>query len=292
MMSEYDVLHSSTSSVSAASLSKLQEKSPSIPSIDSHIHLDQYDDDAIRQMMQSLPNHQVESIIAVSMNKDSCQRIELLSRQYPGLVYPAYGYHPEQPLPSRQQTSELLEWIESRMNQLVAVGEIGLPYYLRQELAAREEKLDEAGYIQLLEQYLQLAAKHDKPVVLHAVYEDADTVCQLLEEYRIRRAHFHWFKGSAATVKRMAQHGYHISFTPDIAYEPEIRELAALYPRELVMAETDGPWPFEGPFTGQSTHPRMTADVCREWAAIQGLSEYEARQILYANTCNFYQLNG
>jgi len=292
MMSEPYSLHSSASSVSAASVSKLQEESPSIPSIDSHIHLDQYDDDAIRQMMQSLPDHQVESVIAVSMNKDSCQRIEQLSRQYPGLVHPAYGYHPEQPLPSRQQTSELLEWIELRMNQLVAVGEIGLPYYLRQELDERGEKLDEAGYIQLLEQYLQLAAKHDKPVILHAVYEDADTVCQLLEDYRIRQAHFHWFKGSAVTVERMARQGYHISFTPDIVYESEIRELAAVYPRELVMAETDGPWPFEGPFTGQSTHPRMTADVCREWAVIQGLSEYEARQILYANTCAFYQLNG
>lgn len=261
------------------------------PLIDSHIHLDQYGDDEIQQMMQSLPEHQVESVVAVSMNMDSCQRTQQLALRYPGFVHPAYGYHPEQPLPDDQQTLQLLEWLEARIGSAVAVGEIGLPYYLRQELAGQGQALDEDGYISLLEQYLQLAARHDKPVVLHAVYEDADTVCQLLEQYSIQRAHFHWFKGSEATIRQMAWRGYHISFTPDIVYESEIRRLAALYPRELVMAETDGPWPFEGPFAGQSTHPRMAADVCRTWAEIQGLSEPEARQMLYANTCAFYRLN-
>lgn len=52
------------------------------------------------------------------------------------------------------------------------------------------------------------------PIILHAVYEDADTVCDLLEKYKVSRAHFHWFKGSDETMKRMMKNGYYISIAP------------------------------------------------------------------------------
>lgn len=263
-------------------------KSVYAPLIDSHIHLDQYQDQVIEQIIQSLPEYQIESLITVSMNLSSCQRNEKLSQQYPSVVRPAYGYHPEQPLPSSQELETLLLWIEQRVDQIVAIGEIGLPYYLRQEAIARGEKLDEQGYIDVLSALLQLAAFYHKPVILHAVYEDAETACDLLEQYGVTQAHFHWFKGYPATIQRMIERGYHISFTPDIEYEAEIQQLATLYPRHLVMAETDGPWEFEGSFAGQMTHPRMTAHVAQTWAKIQQLSEQEARHLLYQNTVSFY----
>ncbi|MNN47908.1 putative deoxyribonuclease YcfH [compost metagenome] len=88
----------------------------------------------------------------------------------------------------------------------------------------------------------------------------------------------------------MIDRGYHISFTPDILYEPEIRDLARRYPPELVMAETDGPWPFEGPFAGRPTHPAMIHDVAAAWGALQGYSLAEAEAILTPNTRHFYHL--
>ena len=88
----------------------------------------------------------------------------------------------------------------------------------------------------------------------------------------------------------MANNGYYISFTPDILYEEEIRAMASRYPDHLVMTETDGPWPFEGPFTGQMTHPRLTASVASAWAELKGLSILEARRILYENAARLYRL--
>ena len=49
----------------------------------------------------------------------------------------------------------------------------------------------------------------------------------------------------------MADNGWFVSVTPDVAYEAEIQELAARYPIGQLMAETDGPWPFEGKFAGR-----------------------------------------
>lgn len=258
------------------------------PLIDSHIHLDQYDDPKIEQMIRSLADLNIQSLISVAMNLSSCQRTEQLAQRYPSIVQPAYGYHPEQPLPDAQELQTLLLWIEQRMDQLIAIGEIGLPYYHRLEAIERGELLDEQGYQDVLSALLQLTARYDKPVILHAVYEDAAIACDLLEQYGITKAHFHWFKGYPETIQRMIHNGYSISFTPDIQYEQEIQQLAAVYPAHLVMVETDGPWPFEGSFAEQMTHPMMTADVCREWAKIQGLTEKEARQILYQNTLSFY----
>jgi len=258
--------------------------------IDAHIHLEQYDAETIQQMLKELPERGIEALLAVSMNLESCLRTERLVQRFPDIIKPAYGFHPEQPLPKEDELKTLLEWIENRAGKFAAIGEIGLPYYSRLEAHERGEEFDSEPYIVVLDTFLGLAAKLQKPVVLHAVYEDALIVCDLLEKHEIHRAHFHWFKGPEEAVRRMIANGYYISFTPDIVYEPEIQELARRYPPELVMAETDGPWPFEGPFAGRTTHPSMILDVAAAWGSLHGISPSQAEKILTANSVKFYEL--
>jgi TatD DNase family protein len=116
-------------------------------------------------------------------------------------------------------------------------------------------------------------------------------VCDLLEKHGIKKAHFHWFKGSHSTVERMIQAGYYISITPDVLYEEEIRTLVREYPIALLMVETDGPWPFEGPFAGQKTHPRMIHAVIEQIALLKGLPVVEAAHTLLNNTKQFYGIS-
>ncbi len=259
--------------------------------IDAHIHLEQYARPDVESILGELPEMGIEALVAVSMNLDSCIRTELLAAQYPAVVRPAYGFHPEQPLPTKEELAVLMEWIGSRpADDFIAVGEIGLPYYSRAEALARGEAFEMEPYIELLDTLLGLAARLGKPVVLHAVYEDALIACDLLEKHGIELAHFHWFKGPEAAITRMMARGYFISFTPDILYEPDIQELARRYPPELVMAETDGPWPFEGVFAGRPTHPSMIHDVAEAWGAQHGYSPRQAEDMLTANTVRFYNL--
>ncbi|WP_438495671.1 TatD family hydrolase [Paenibacillus sp. IHBB 3054] len=256
--------------------------------IDAHIHLEQYTDMELESMLLELPGLDIESLIAVSMNLDSCIRTQKIAALYPVQVKPAYGFHPEQPLPQETELYALLDWIERHAGEMTAVGEIGLPYYTRAEALERGEAFEMEPYIRLLDTLLGLATRLNKPVVLHAVYEDALTACDLLEKHGITRAHFHWFKGPEEAIVRMIERGYHISFTPDILYEPEIRDLALRYPPKLVMAETDGPWPFEGPFAGKPTHPAMIREVAAAWGALHGYSASQAAAMLTANTARFY----
>lgn len=250
--------------------------------IDAHIHLDRYQDEEIKRIV--LDSAHIEALISVSFHMDSSKRNLLLSQKYQK-VKPAFGYHPEQALPSENELKGLLNWMDDHHDEMIAIGEVGLPYYLRQE-----QGISLAPYLEVLEVFISKAKKWDKPIVLHAVYDDAPLVCDLLEKYSVSKAHFHWFKGDQKTIDRMIRNGYHISITPDVVYEQEIQQLVSVYPLELMMVETDGPWPFEGPFAGEMTHPNMMEESIKKMALLKNLSAAEVSAVLHQNTKGFYQL--
>ncbi len=247
--------------------------------IDAHIHLDQYQENEIPALLEK-----AEHVIAVSMNLASCEKTWMLSKTYKN-VKAAFGFHPEQALPSKMEMDALFDWIRQHAHEMIAIGEVGLPYYLKQE-----KNIDYRPYTALLESFILLAKEIDKPIVLHAVYEDAALACDLLERHQVTKVHFHWFKGDEIVVERMIQNGYFISVTPDCTYEEEIQQLITKYPIELIMVETDGPWPFEGPFDNKRTSPWMMNHSVEVIASIKGLSTQEAAKIITQNTKSFYNL--
>ncbi|MGD8188392.1 TatD family hydrolase [Brevibacillus ginsengisoli] len=274
-----------------------------IKAIDAHIHLDKYDEpfhltdmnsEAVTlqaaQLVKGLATSPIKALIAVSMNQRSCLTVRRLQQQFPKQVFAAYGYHPEQELPSEAELNWICDFIRANRQEIVAIGEVGLPYYKRTEAEQTGQAFTIEPYCQLLEQFIQLSKEVNKPIVMHAVYEDADIACDLLEKHQVSAAHFHWFKGSDSTITRMIRNGYRVSITPDVLYEEEIQALVSKYPLELLMAETDGPWPFEGPFSGLMTHPRMVIDVIQRIAELKGLSIDETARTIFANTQQFYQL--
>lgn len=256
---------------------------------DTHIHLEQYGaraDSLLRESREA----GVEALVAVSMNLESCRRTAALAAAHPDLVRPAYGFHPEQPLPDAAALDALFQWIgrEREKGGAFAVGEVGLPYYTKREALQAGLAFDEQPYVALLERFMACAARWDAPVVLHAVYEDAHKALDMLERHRVRRAHFHWFKGDAEAVRRIVRGGYYVSFTPDCLYDEETKPLIGQFPLELMLTETDGPWPFEGPFSGRDTHPSMVRCVVGQIAETHGLTAAEAAEALARNAATLY----
>jgi len=264
-----------------------------LPCIDAHIHLDLYNEAERESMLAKEFDGPVAGMVAVSMHLHSSKINRSLAQRFPGKVYPAYGYHPEQPMLRAEEKDELFAWIRARHSsgEKFAIGEVGLPYYTRSEAEKNGTPFDEAPYLALLEQFAALASELDRPIILHAVYEDADKAIRILERQQVRRAHFHWFKGREETVQRMIANGYLISITPDVDYEEEIQSLVRQYPLPLLMAETDGPWPFEGVYTGRLTVPSMAADVPLHIAQIKSESAAAVANALLKNTKQFYEID-
>lgn len=248
--------------------------------IDSHIHVDQYEGEEKHRLLIDVENgKEIQGLIAVSMNYQSCLETLSLAKRY-SFVHPAIGFHPEQPI-HKEECEKIYKLIEDHVEEIVAIGEVGLPYYLRKE----DEHVAINSYISVLQQFVELASKYDLPIILHAVYEDADIVCDLLEKYKVSRAHFHWFKGSEATMKRMMRNGYYISITPDVLYKEKIKKVVSYYPLEYMMVETDGPWEFQDDVM---THPSMIREVLKEISVIKNISVDKVAETIYENTIQFY----
>lgn len=252
--------------------------------IDSHIHFDLYTPEEQKQIIKSMDKFQIDCLITVSENLESAKSNLALSNTY-NFIHPAFGFHPEQTLPSEKEIAQLTEFILANEHEMIAIGEVGLPYYLR-----RETNLEQEKYIDLLEHFIMLAKRTRKPIILHAVYEDAPIVCSLLEKHSIVKAHFHWFKGEDKMIERMLSNGYFISVTPDIVYKPKIQHIVMQYPLEQLMVETDGPWPFSGPFENKQTHPKMMHESVKMIASLKQIDKTAVYQQLYKNTRDFYVL--
>lgn len=254
--------------------------------IDSHIHLDQYEDVEIKAILDK--ESSIEALITVSMNLQSCQRNLSLAEKY-ACVKPAFGYHPEQLLPSETELCELLDWMEVHKDKVAAIGEVGLPFFMRAEKKVTPSEYDR--YIELLEIFIKFAKKLDKPIALHAVYSDAPVVCDLLEKHSFSKAHFHWYKGDQKTTERMIENGYFASVTPEVVYdEEESVNLVQTFPLNQLLLETDGPWPFEGPFTGQRTNPKMIKESLRKIADLKRMNFHEIVQQTLQNAKIFYNI--
>jgi TatD DNase family protein len=256
---------------------------------DAHIHLERYGDRAESLVRESV-SAGVGALVAVSMDLASSERTAALAEEFPDVVRPAYGFHPEQDIPGDAEIDALFAWMERRAasGERFAVGEVGLPYYSRLEAASTGRPFDEAPYVRLLERFVAFAVRFDLPLALHAVYEDAHKACDALEAAGARRAHFHWFKGDERAIERIVRGGWRVSFTPDCLYDPETRPLLGRFPLASVLTETDGPWPFEGPYEGRETHPAMIRDVTGAIAKAYGLSPEEAAATLARNAERLY----
>jgi TatD DNase family protein len=56
-------------------------------------------------------------------------------------------------------------------------------------------------------------------------------------------------------------------------YEEETRDIAAWYSLELILAETDGSWPFEGPFTKSlNGSVAIITDIVNRLKLVKGLN--------------------
>lgn len=244
---------------------------------DAHIHLEQYSDAAIEQFVR---DPQLVHMTAVSMDLSSSIRTLKIKEKYPDKIFAACGFHPEQ---EAQDIEPLIQFILEHIDQIDAIGEIGLPYYVKKNSTAISENI--------LRKMLEIAADWQKPVILHAVREDVAKMFAYLQEYNIKKAHFHWIKVDNSMLEHLANTGYYVSFTPDIWYNDETAQIAAQYPLPFIMAETDGPWQFEGPFSGIPTSPKLVKKVIERLAKIRKMDEVNLANQLFKNSTSFFQVD-
>ncbi len=171
----------------------------------------------------------VEAIVGVGMTIESNQEILSLARQYPGLVYPAIGYHPWEI--RRELVDRSLAFIDKHLPACVALGEVGLDYKARVKKPLQRE---------VLSRLLELACLHQKATILHCRFSHQRTL-ELLEGSGVQKAVFHWYSGSVEILRTIVDRGYSISATPALEYSPPHRAAVHYAPLDRILIETDSP---------------------------------------------------
>lgn len=121
--------------------------------------------------------------------------------------------------------------------RLVAVGEIGLDYFVPELLASPLRERQEYFYLA----QLKLARKHDLPVLLH-VRRSADRVLKGLRDIG-GHGIAHAFNGSEQQAQAFVALGFKLGFGGALTYERalQLRRLAASLPLASLVLETDAP---------------------------------------------------
>lgn len=233
--------------------------------IDSHIHLDadQYADMA--GLIKRARGAGVTAAVAPGTGPGSNQRVMELAIRFPDFVHGAIGFHPERFELTDDDADATLAIIRERRGSLCAVGEVGLPYY--GDNAARAEVRERGRKI--LARFAEAAANADLPLILHCPHETAAQALHIIRNAQVRRAVFHWHKSDEPTTRAILEAGYFISLTPEVVYRDRDQALARIVPLSRIMVETDGPWPYKGPFAGRETEPAMVADAVAAIARIK-----------------------
>ncbi|AXK39172.1 TatD family hydrolase [Crenobacter cavernae] len=243
--------------------------------IDSHCHLDAPELDAIRdaavaEARAAGVGRIVVPAVAVS-NFDST----LAMRERYGCPI-AFGLHP---IYVDTHLDDHLGQLDAAIvaHKPVAVGEIGLDFYLPELDAKRQETL-------FVEQ-LKLARRHDLPVILH-VRRSQDRVLKYLREQKVESGIAHAFNGSEQQAGAFLRQGFRLGFGGAMTYSGSrrIRTLAATLPLSAIVLETDSPDIRPQWAQGWPNRPANVAAFAAELAALRGIPFCEVARATTANT--------
>ena len=204
--------------------------------IDTHCHLDArefaHDVDAVRQRARE---RGVGQIVIPAVDVHNFAAVRDLAHRH-GDSY-ALGIHP---LCSPGAGAADLQALECALDAgrsdpaLVAVGEIGLDYFVPELDADHQEAL--------LREQLRLARRFDLPVLLH-VRRSVDRVLKALRELPVPGGIAHAFNGSEQQARQFIAMGFKLGFGGTLTFDRalQVRRLAQALPPEAIVTETDAP---------------------------------------------------
>ncbi|MEY3944480.1 MAG: putative deoxyribonuclease YjjV [Pseudomonadota bacterium] len=208
--------------------------------IDTHCHLDAPEFAPDRaQVRHSARDAGVGLCVLPAVQRRDWAGVQALAAEH-GDAY-ALGIHP---LYVSQAQSDDLDALDEALSKarhdprLVAVGEIGLDYFVT-ELCTPEMR--ERQWQFYLAQ-LRLAQKYGLPVILH-VRRSADMLLKGLRQVKVAGGIAHAFNGSAQQAQAFIDLDFALGFGGAMTYEraTALRELARTVPEHVLVLETDAP---------------------------------------------------
>jgi TatD DNase family protein len=264
--------------------------------IDTHCHLDAPEFGAeIGAVRERALRHGVRHCVIPAVEVANFDTVRALAHQF-GDSY-ALGIHPLYVGRAGDADLAALDLALTRHRDdphLVAVGEIGLDYFVPELNTSPLKERQEAFYREQLKQ----ARNHGLPVILH-VRRSADALLRLLREMAPPggwRGIAHAFNGSAQQAQAFIDLGLKLGFGGAVTYDRalQLRRLAAELPLEALVLETDAPdipphWLYvtaEQRAAGQSRRRNEPGELPQIGAVVAGLRGMSVEALALATSRN------
>tara|TARA_R110002020_G_scaffold174401_2_gene365856 strand:- start:269 stop:1006 length:738 start_codon:yes stop_codon:yes gene_type:complete len=142
----------------------------------------------------------------------------------------ALGMHP---LMAESHLEEFPLFYEC-FNNTSYIGEVGLDFSIN-GIKTRNQQINSFKKI--------LEAVGNKPKVLSIHSRRAEKeVLQLLKDYQIRNAIFHWYSGGLKLIDQIIDSGYFFSVNPAMIQSESGKKIINRIPKEFILTESDGPF--------------------------------------------------
>lgn len=239
--------------------------------LDSHIHLQDYKTQEVKNVVNNAAKNNVTHFINASAHPNDWTTIKELAFKYPQII-PAFGVHPWYigDLPDKWQ-EKLEQYL--LQNPRAIVGECGIDRLKNSDINAQ---------INILLPQIELANKHNRALIIHAV--KANTEFTELFPVLPRRTVFHSFTGSAEWGQEIQKHGFFIGINFSILRKKNAAEILRGISLKNILLETDGPYQNN---TDGETLPQNLPLLAEKISSLADIPLDEFADILADNQRNF-----
>lgn len=246
--------------------------------IDTHCHIYNSEIENAEEIIKECAKNNIYMILNGIDPKSNKEVLELASKY--DNVYAALGYDHSV---VNNITDEDIKLLDEQLNndKVVAVGEIGLDYYWVKDNKEVQKEL--------FEKMLNLAEKHNLPVIVHAREAIQDTY-DILKKHNVIGS-MHCYQGSKEMAKEFIRLGFYIGIDGPITFKNNKKQKEVIKDIDInhILVETDSPYLSPEPVRGEKNTPINLIYIIRKIGEELNISEEEMIKITTNNARRLYE---
>jgi TatD DNase family protein len=251
--------------------------------VDCHCHLDHkllIED--IEGVIERAKQSGITSIITAGIDPKTNRKALELSKNHP-MIKASLGVYPMDALRNEVKSmeypiqlddfdlSEEIEFIKKNAKKIIAIGEVGLDFQTGNE---REEQK------KTFSQFIELAEKLDKPIIVHSRKSEQDCV-EMLESSTLKKVVMHCFSGRFSLVKKIVDRGWYLTIPTNIVRSEHFQKITKEADLSRLLTETDAP--YLSPFKDRANEPSFIIEAVRKIAELKQMEAKEVENNIYYN---------
>ncbi len=174
---------------------------------------------------------------------------------------------------------QMVDFIREHQHNLVAIGEVGLDYWV-----VKDSK-DRAVQREIFGEFISLSNALSLPLNIHSRSAGRHAISMLLER-DASLVHLHAFDGKFGTAMPAVEAGYCFSIPPSVVRSRQKQKLVKQLPLSCMLVESDSP--VLGPVPGERNEPFNLPLVIQTISGIKGIDAEEVMAAVVENTARLY----